>query len=92
MFCRIFKKLRKEKDMTQKDIADYFDVSVDYLLGRTNIRKQKQSVDSTVSEIKDDIDNLSPESKDDLKRYLELLKIKDMQERNSNGDEIKRSE
>lgn len=121
MFCRLFKKPRKEKDMTQKDIAtylnvsdrlvgyyesgermpppdilekfaDYFDVSVDYLLGRTNIRKQKQSVDSTVSEIKDDIDNLSPESKDDLKRYLELLKIKDMQERNSNGDEIKRSE
>lgn len=119
MFCKILRKLRKEKDMTQKDIAtylnvsdrlvgyyesgermpppdilekiaDYFDVSIDYLLGRTNIKKQP--VYSTKDEIKEDIDSLSPESKEDLKRYLELLKIKDMQERNSDCGEIKRSE
>ena len=38
-------------DILEK-IADYFDVSVDYLLGRTNIRKQNSLWIQAVSEIK----------------------------------------
>lgn len=82
---------RKEPDYdTLIYIANYFDVSIDYILGRTNVRKYP--VEIVKDEAIDDIDNLSPESKEDLKRYLELLKIKDMQERNSDCGEIKRSE
>lgn len=118
MFNEIFKKLREEKNITQKElatylnvtdrliryyetghrmppadilgkIADYFNVSVDYLLGRTDIKKPIQNIvkenlpkySSHKQSI--DIENLSSESQEDLKRYIELLKIKDMQKRNS---------
>lgn len=72
------------------NIASYFNVSIDFLIGRTNVRNY--TIETTKDKTIDDIDNLSPESKEDLKRYLELLKIKDMQECNSDGDEIKRAE
>ena len=83
---------RKEPDYdTLIYIANYFDVSIDYILGRTNVKKYPVEIVKKDEAI-DDIDNLSPESKEDLKRYLELLKIKDMQECDSDGDEIKRAE
>ena len=42
VFGRRLKELREEKDMKQSDlekIAEYFDVSADYLIGRTDIKK-----------------------------------------------------
>lgn len=89
MFGTILKKLRNEKNITQKDlakylgvsdrsvgyyetgqrtpppdiiekIADYFNVSVDYLLGRTNIRTPyKKTTENKI--IKDDENELTPE-------------------------------
>lgn len=77
------------------NIANYFSVSVDYLLGRTNIKEpieniikgssQKSSDDKKSIDTKD----LSPESQEDLKKYIELLKLKDMNNRNSEtADEL----
>ena len=120
MFGRIFKGLREEKKITQKDIAnylrvsdrlvgyyengqrmpppdmlekiaDYFSVSVDFLLGRTEIRESAQQIlndrlkynsTSQSDDFSEQIHNLSTESQEDLKKYLELLKIKDIQKRN----------
>lgn len=71
------------------NIANYFNVSVDYLLGRTNI---KEPIEDIVSEKQQgyssskksiDAEGLSPESQEDLKKYIELLKLKDMKDRNS---------
>lgn len=112
MFSKIFKELREEKNITQKDlakqlnvtdrliryyetgermppadilgkIADFFDVSVDYLLGRTNIKEPIQKI------TKEDTADLSPESQEDLKKYIDLLRLKDIQKRNSEtSDEL----
>ena len=70
-------------------LANFFNVSVDYLLGRTDI---KEPIKNIVSEKQQDYSSntesintqdLSPESQEDLKKYIELLKLKDMQSRNS---------
>lgn len=116
MFSKVFKTLRKEKNVTQKEIAtylnvsdrlvgyyengqrmpppdilekiaDYFNVTVDYLLGRTNIKNS--SMIPSKNEMADEIESLSPESQEDLKKYIELLKIKDMQKKNTEvSDEL----
>lgn len=77
-------------------IADFFNVSVDYLLGRTNIQNHEglpimeSSEEYYVdNEMIKDINNLSPESQEDLEAYIKLLKLRDMQKRNSdNNDEL----
>ncbi|MGM9534056.1 MAG: helix-turn-helix domain-containing protein [Intestinibacter sp.] len=53
-------------------LADYFDVSVDYLLGRTIARKQ---VDTIAFHSIDDSE-LSDEGKEELRNYLEYLKTR----------------
>ena len=118
MFPDILKRLREENDLTQKDLADYlnvtdrnirfyesgermppsdilirlskcFHVSVDYLLGLTDV---KDPIHKTVPEQLANIEDLSSESLKDLKKYIELLKIKDMQDRNCKGDELTKSD
>ncbi len=67
-------------------IADLFNVTTDYLLGRSNIPNpyKKESTSTAV-----EIANLSPESQEELKKLIELYKIRDMQKRNSdNNDEL----
>lgn len=71
-------------------IAEYFDVSIDYLLGKTDI---KEPIDDVIEkkelDVFNQIHNLSPESQKDLKKYIELLKMKDMKDRNTdNNDEL----
>ncbi len=69
-----------------KKIANFFNVSIDYLLGRTDMRqliKEQKKSDSTSDEISKEIYNLSPESQAELKKLIELYKLKDMQKRNS---------
>lgn len=76
-------------------IADIFDTTTDYLLGRTDIRGSLYKVEKppkytyTPSErnILDEIHNLSPESQEEIKKLIELYKIKDMQKRNSKASD-----
>jgi len=67
-----------------KIAADYFNVTTDYLLGRSDIRnpyEQKSNVSDNIDENKQnksfDIDDLSPESKKELEKFIELLRLKD---------------
>lgn len=81
---------------TLQKIADFFNVSIDYLLGRTDEKKIiLDSVnDASIEYYADnkiikDINGLSPESKKDLEEYIKLLKLRDMQKRNKeNSDEL----
>ncbi|WP_406242060.1 helix-turn-helix domain-containing protein [Tissierella carlieri] len=72
-----------------QSIADFFNVSVDYLLGRTDIKdssilsvKEDETKFDIHNEIADEIEKLSPESQEELKKLIELYKIRDMQKRN----------
>ena len=77
-------------------IADFFNVSIDYLLGRSDIKnpstvsiEDDNKKDSTSNEIAEQIDKLSPESQEELKKLIELYKLKDMQKNNSElADEL----
>lgn len=85
---------RQPDYQTLQNIADFFNVSIDYLLGRTDIKEQMGiPVMETPSdyyasnEIIKEIDKLSPESQEDLETYLKLLKLRDMQKRNNNSSD-----
>ena len=81
---------RVPSDEIKWKIADFFDVSVDFLIGRTEdnsaysgahersnsnymVKDDYYKTDILTSDIK----NLRPESKKDLEKYIQLLKIKD---------------
>jgi transcriptional regulator with XRE-family HTH domain len=65
--------------VTLHKIAEYFNVSVDYLLGNTEKKEPAQSGQAVSSEYKDLIilyDSLSDEDRDKIKEYMEFLKSK----------------
>ena len=68
-------------DILQK-IANFFDVSIDYLLGHSNI-PNPYKLDDKAYKIFSEIDTLSPESQKELEKLIELYKLRDMQKRNS---------
>lgn len=58
-------------------IADYFDVSVDYLLGRTNIRKPGSVlVAETQASYSLDMTGLPEEAIKQVEEYIEFIKAK----------------
>lgn len=57
---------------TLNQLSDIFNVSIDYLVGRSNVRNLKD-----VSCLLKQYDDLSEESKKELEKYIHLLKIKD---------------
>lgn len=73
-----------DQEMLSK-IADLFNVSTDYLLGRSNIPNPyvKNGNLSSIDAIFEEIHTLSPESQEELKKLIELYKLRDMQKRNS---------
>lgn len=77
-------------------MADFFSVSTDYLLGRTDIKQPIQNTKNdkpSSDEISKEIRNLSPESQEELKKLIELYKLRDLKERNSElSDELTSSE
>ena len=119
MFGDCLKKLRKEKDVSQQDvakalgvsrqvynnyelekrepdhkmlvrIADYYGVTVDYLLGRVNVpvfvlEKDIETPLEKEAVLKNLIvaENFSDDDGDSLKEYLDLLRIRKMQRNNS---------
>lgn len=64
-------------------IADYFNVSVDYLFGRTSFKfnyttlNQKINEEITTGEILNTILSFDEKNKNSLLDYLELLKLRD---------------
>ena len=66
---------------TLQKIADFFGISIDYLLGKTDIKKYVQN-DQRSNSIADDkliekMKNLDEESKKELEKYMDLLKLKE---------------
>ncbi|SLN00160.1 Phage transcriptional regulator, Cro/CI family [Brachybacterium faecium] len=59
-------------DKLQK-VADYFNVSLDYLTGRTDVKKINDEVDTIAAHIDD---NVSEEELKDIYEYIELMKLK----------------
>ncbi len=97
--------LRKEKRMTQEELAkkfntgkasisnyennlrlpdantisgyaDFFGVSVDYILGRTDIRSLEDSRIETKDFHNFDMDELPDEAIKEIEKYIELIKLK----------------
>lgn len=94
----LYESNKREPDYaTLQKIADFFNVTTDYLLGRTDIR---ESLSESTNNLQDnitfedlemlkEIHKLSPESQHEIKKLIELYKIKDMQDRNTEfSDEI----
>lgn len=87
---------RREPDIeTLILLSKYYNVTIDYLL-ETNINNsfmktvseydEQYSVSNNLSK---EIHNLSPESQKELKKLIELYKLKDMQKRNTEvSDEL----
>ena len=63
---------KREPDIsTIIKIADYFNVSTDYLLGKTDFKTKSNSNDSI------DINNLSPEAQQKAREYVAMLETLD---------------
>ena len=76
-------------------IANIFNTTTDYLLGRTDVNKSVEEIlynasnHSYENDISQKIHNLSPESLEDLEAYIKLLKLRDMKKRNTeDNDEL----
>lgn len=72
---------KRDPDTTTLQIlARFFNVSTDYLLGLSDIRNPYKKTSNKTTNNKNDsynIDDLSPESKKELEKFIQLLKLKD---------------
>lgn len=70
---------KREPDThTVNSLADFYNVSSDYLLGRTNNRSTEYPFSYIQNSLFTTIDSLSPQSKKELEKYVQLLKLKDL--------------
>lgn len=70
---------RNPDSATLSKMADYFEVTVDYLLGRTDKRQEtKKEINATTAAAHrlGDIEDLPDEAIDQLNDYIEMLKLK----------------
>jgi transcriptional regulator with XRE-family HTH domain len=68
---------------TLKKIAQYFNVSIDYLLGNSNNRNIDESkIPERDKKLMDDISSLDDDLKKEAEKYIELLKIKQNLDKN----------
>lgn len=56
-------------------ICEHFNISLDYLLGKTNIRNY-ESKENTVALHTDDYDELPQEAKDEINNFIDYIKQK----------------
>lgn len=67
---------RTPSDQIKEKVADYFDVSIDYLLGRTDIYNS-QNAKSEIDTLHNlDVSNLPEDDIRKVKEYVEMLKQK----------------
>ena len=67
-----------DKD-TLTDIADFFNVSVDYLLGRTdekNPKKEIKNATTIAAHRLGDIEQLPDDAIDEINNYIDLMRLK----------------
>jgi transcriptional regulator with XRE-family HTH domain len=58
-------------------IADFFDVSVDYLIGRKNANmSQNELVAETMANYNFNVEGLPPEAIKKIREYIELIRLK----------------
>jgi len=62
---------------TLEFLSGYFSVSIDYLLCRSDTKNPDKIIN--------DFNSLSEDSKKELEKYIQLLKMKDVQERNKDN-------
>ena len=67
---------REPDNETLKRFAEFFNVSIDYLLGNTDVRNPNESKVETTSQQNLDISDLPEEGINQVKEYIELLKLK----------------
>ena len=75
-----------------KVIAKLFNVSLDYLFEISNDKDGiddigKDEIISVADKLSNDINKLSPKSQKDLENYINLLKLRDIQDRNYKDDD-----
>ena len=63
-------------DMLQT-LAEYYIVSIDYLIGASNVENTRTYYTAFVIDLMNDSRYLSDESIEDLEKYVELLKLRD---------------
>lgn len=66
---------RPSQDILEK-LADFFNVSVDYLLGRTDVRNLEENKVITKAFHSVDMDGLPDEAIKQVEEYVELMKLK----------------
>lgn len=67
---------REPNDETKIKIADFFNVSIDYLLGRSDIKNPEQEINSEQLKIgiyTNDYRHITQEQKDKIKEYAEFI-------------------
>lgn len=57
--------------------ANFFDVSIDYLVGKSNIRKTLYSIACFSDISTDDLGNLSEGAQEDIKKYIQYVMFKE---------------
>ena len=69
-----------------KSLSSFFNVSIDYILGNSSIRKieAKNVENPTENLILKKIENLSSDSKKELEKYIDLLNLKDGMDKTKN--------
>lgn len=62
-----------------KEIADFLEVSVDYLLGRTDERKSKKEINNATTIAAHrlwDVEQLPDDAIDEINNYIDLMRLK----------------
>ena len=66
---------RREPDIdTLKKLSDFFEVSIDYLLGKTNFRNHTETI--ALHRVGDPKDDLPQEALDKIEEFKELMRLK----------------
>ena len=64
---------REPNDIITLKLAEYFNVSTDYLLGKTNIRQTERSFKEQFGITEEEYMKLSDKAKNDIKNFIEFM-------------------